>query len=226
MKPTTASDVKTEIASPLDPSLPKKVQREARKEVKYQQHEATSYAYKIVSIDPNFQAPLKMYTGVDALSHFLHELMKDSDNIFKEYIKKPKEMLFTSVNKHEFDNVTECHICNEAFKDGEEKVRYHYHIMGTFRGAAHNRCNLNYKINARRWKLPVFFHNLRGYDGHILINAPNRTLRNIRIIPNNMKKYMAFSIDQLQFLDSFQFTMQSLESLVNIMGNEYLYYTI
>ena len=36
---------------------------------------------------------------------------------------------------------------------------------------------------------------------------------------------MTFSIDQLQFLDSFQFTMQSLDSLVNTMDNEYLKHT-
>ena len=41
LEPKSALDVKTGIASPLDPSLPKKAQREARKEVKYQQHEAT-----------------------------------------------------------------------------------------------------------------------------------------------------------------------------------------
>ena len=46
-------------------TLPKIAQRKARKEVKYQQHEAASYAYKIVSIDPNFEAPLKMYVVVD-----------------------------------------------------------------------------------------------------------------------------------------------------------------
>ena len=166
-----------------------------------------------------------MYACVDAPSQFLHELMEDADNIFKAYIKKPKEMLFTNVNKQEFDNASECHICNEAFTDGEKKVRDHCHIMGTFRGTTHNRCNLNYKINAHRWKLPYFFHNLRGYDGHILINALNQTHRNIRIIPNNMEKYVAFSVDQLQFLDSFQFTMQSLDSLVSTIDNEDLKYT-
>ena len=89
MKPTAESDVKTGIASlTLDPALPTIiVQREARKEVKYQQHEAASYAYKIVSIDLNFEAPLKMYVGTDAPSHFLHEPVKDADNIFKGYIR-------------------------------------------------------------------------------------------------------------------------------------------
>ena len=80
-----------------------------------------------------------MYAGTDASSHFLHELKKEVVNIFKGYIKKPEEMLFTSEDKQEFDNASECHICNEAFKDDEKKVRDHCHILGTFHGAAHNR---------------------------------------------------------------------------------------
>ena len=72
LKQTAASDVKQESPQPLDPILSKKAEREARKEVKYQQHEAASHAYKIVSIDPNFEVSLKMYAGVDAPSHFLH----------------------------------------------------------------------------------------------------------------------------------------------------------
>ena len=40
-----------------------------------------------------------------------------------------------------------------------------------------------------------------------------------------MDRYMAFSVDQLQFLDSFQFTMQSLDSVVSTMDNEDLKYT-
>ena len=107
LNPTAASDVKTGIAATLDATLPRKAQREARKEVKYQQPEAVPYAYKIVSINPN-------------------------------------------VNKQEIDNASECHICNEAFKDGEKKVRDHFHSMGTFHDAAHNRCNLIYKIYTRR----------------------------------------------------------------------------
>ena len=40
-----------------------------------------------------------------------------------------------------------------------------------------------------------------------------------------MEKYMTFSVHQLQFLDSFQSTMQSLGSLVSTMYNEDLQYT-
>ena len=73
--------------------------------------------------------------------------------------------LSTEEQKH-FDETSECHICKGTITDKDpkgQKVRDHCHYTGKFRGAAHNICNLNYKDSK---KIPVFFHNLSGYDGH------------------------------------------------------------
>ena len=43
-----------------------------------------------------------------------------------------------------YDNSTLCHICNEEL--GEDRVRDHCHLSGKFRGAAHEFCNLKYKV--------------------------------------------------------------------------------
>ena len=40
-----------------------------------------------------------------------------------------------------------------------------------------------------------------------------------------MERYMAFSIGQVQFLDSFQFTMKSLDNLVETMNEDDFKYT-
>ena len=93
-------------------------------------------------------------------------------------------------------------------------------LFFSYRGAAHNGCNLNYRIDPQPWKLPVFFHNLRGYDDHLTIKALKNSHGNVRVIPTNMEKYMAFSVGQLQFLDSFQFTMQSLDGLVKTLDEK------
>ena len=98
-------------------------------------------------------------------------------------------------------------------------------ISGKFRGRAHNACNLPYGIDPRRWKIPVLFHNLKGYDGHYVINAAKPEHGNIRVIPTNMERFLAFSVGRLQFLDSFQFASESLDSLVKSVPDEDLVYT-
>jgi hypothetical protein len=48
-----------------------------------------------------------------------------------------------------------------------KKYRDHCHITGKFRGAACNKCNLDY--NYKNFRLPVIFHNLKGYDSHFIL---------------------------------------------------------
>ena len=56
------------------------------------------------------------------------------------------------------------HICNEEL--GKNKVCDHCHLSGKFRGAAHDGCNLKYKVPKF---FPVVCHNLSGYDSHLLL---------------------------------------------------------
>ena len=61
---------------------------------------------------------------------------------------------------------TSCHICNKPFlPDNSDKVRDHDHVTGEFRGAANKNCNLALR---RTCRIPVFFHNFRGYDSHFI----------------------------------------------------------
>ena len=50
----------------------------------------------------------------------------------------------TMQDKLIYNNITLCHICNEEL--GEVRVRDHCHLSAQFRGAAHEVCNLRYKI--------------------------------------------------------------------------------
>ena len=77
----------------------------------------------------------------------------------------------------------------KKFINNEEKVRDHCHLTGKFRGAAHESCNLNLKLTK---KVPVIFHNLRGYDSHLIFNELDKFDVKIKVIPNGLEKYVAF----------------------------------
>ena len=96
-----------------------------------------------------------------------------------------------------------------------DSVRDHCHITGQFRGAAHNKCNLKLRLDPKRFTIPVVFHNLRGYDSHLLMQAISKVGGAVTCIPNNTEKYISFSLGQLRFIDSAQFLLASLDKLVS-----------
>ena len=53
--------------------------------------------------------------------------------------------------------------------------------------------NTNLKISK---KVPVIFHNLRGYDSHLIIKEINNFDVKVDVIPNGLEKYMAFAINE------------------------------
>jgi hypothetical protein len=63
--------------------------------------------------------------------------------------------------------------------------------------------------------IPVIAHNMRGYDGHIILSYFNERFkdRNISCIPNNNEKYMMFQVGNYRFIDSAQFMVSSLDQL-------------
>ena len=72
-------------------------------------------------------------------------------------------------------------------------MRDHCHLTGKYRGSAHTDCNLSYRLKNNIY---VIFHNLRGYDSHLIMQEIGKFNKNINVIPNNMEKYMAFMIDR------------------------------
>ena len=104
----------------------------------------------------------------------------------------------------------------------DEKVRDHCHITGKFRGAAHWDCNINFQWTK---KVSVLFHNLRGYDSHLIFNELDEFDVKISVIPNGLEKCMAFFLNKnLVFIDSTQFMTSSLYKLVkNLSGEDFKY---
>ncbi|XP_049886984.1 uncharacterized protein LOC126381640 [Pectinophora gossypiella] len=133
-------------------------------------------------------------------------------------------MKFTESDARDFEKSLYCHICNN-FLWGK-KVRDHCHITGKYRGAAHRHCNLQFKVPKC---IPIFFHNLSGYDCHLFIKQLGEVPGKITIIPKTKEKYTSFSkfvpINEkeyihLRFVDSFNFLGTSLDKLTKTMKTE------
>ena len=67
----------------------------------------------------------------------------------------------------------------------DNKVRDHCHITGKCRGAAHCSCNINLKVSK---KVPVIFHNLKGYDSHLIFKELNKFDCRVSVITNRLEK--------------------------------------
>ena len=132
-----------------------------------------------------------------------------------------KKLKMTTENEKNYQESQDCWICNE--KLDTDKVRDHCNITGKFRGAAHSKCNLKLKIPK---KLPIIFHNLQGYDGHLIFKELNNFNKiDIQVIPKTSGKYMNIVINRnIIFLDSHQFYKSSLDSLAsNLEDNNFKY---
>ena len=77
----------------------------------------------------------------------------------------------TKKEEEYYNNQKVCYICKKEFDKSDKKhhtLREHYtgHYTGKYRGAAHNICNLRYKISK---EIPIVFHNGSTYDYHFII---------------------------------------------------------
>ena len=110
-------------------------------------------------------------------------------------------------------------ICNKLIEN--DKVRDHCYITGKYGGAFHWNCNINFKMSE---KLVIIFHNLRGYDSHLIFKELSKFDCNINGIPNGLEKYRSFTLNKnIIFIDSRFFMNSSLDKLVkNLNDFKYL----
>jgi len=221
----------------------------------YQKHVASSFAFYVKCFDDKIYKPkLVTYTAADESDDvaqiFVDRLEEEIRDIYNR-VDFNKPMIFTEEDQEVFDNSINCHICGGEFGRDEDKdkvkVRDHCHLSGKFRGAAHNKCNLNYRIPKF---IPIFFHNMSNYDAHLFIkrlvkpdeinNTPDtKTYENINCIAKNEESYITFGKQivvgeytdkygmklgkttcELKFVDSFRFMSSSLEALVKNLDRD------
>ena len=112
---------------------------------------------------------LDYYRGRSCMKNFCLDL---KEHVTKIINYEKKEMIpLTKEEKNLHNGQKVCHICKRIFSADYNnkkyhKVKDHCHYPGKYRGAAHDICNLRYKIPK---EIPVVIHNGSTYDYHIII---------------------------------------------------------
>ena len=106
------------------------------------------------------------------------------------HLIKQKIMPLTVEEKIHYNEQEICYICKKEFDKNDKKhykVRDHCHYTGKYRRAAHDICNLRYKIPK---EIPVVFHNGSTYDYHFIINELVKEFDgNFECLGENTEKY-------------------------------------
>ena len=127
---------------------------------------------------------LSYYRGEDCMKRFCKDLNHHATKIID--FKKKTMIPLTKEEKYNYNKENTCYICKNDFNN--DKVRDHCHFTGKYRGAAHNTCNLRYKIPKN---IPVIFHNGSTYDYHFIIKElANEFEGNFECSGENTEKYI------------------------------------
>ena len=134
-----------------------------------------------------------------------------------------------------YEKQKECYICKKEFcrnvkKENwfklYKKVTDHCHFTGNVRGAAHNICNLRYKVPKEN---PVVIHNGSIYDYHFIIKQLAEEFKGkFECSGENLEKYITFSLpikkehdngktttQKLKFIDSYRSMPRKLTGLID-----------
>ena len=111
------------------------------------------------------------YRGQNCMRNFCLDLGKHVTKIIN--YEKKKMIPLTKEEKRSHRTSRRCYICKKKFSTDDSnkkyhKVRDHCHYTGKYRRAAHDICNLRYKIPK---EIPVVFHNGSIYDYHFIIKG-------------------------------------------------------
>ena len=136
----------------------------------------------------------------------------------------------TKKEEENYNNQKVCYICKKEFDKSDKKyykIRDHCHYTGKYWGAAHNICNIRYKIPK---EIPIIFHNGSTYDYHFITKELVKEFEgNFECLGENTEKYITFTVPikkrienkdieityKIKFIDSFRFMATSLSKLVD-----------
>ena len=200
---------------------------------KYQKHIVNSCGMKFNCIHDQHSKDVKIINNSNP-ENVMKETIEylEEQAIYAYNLSKINEnnIIMTDTQKIEHKLNKNCSYCNCKYTIENNKCRHHDHISGNFINSACNECN--FKFTNQRF-MPVYVHNLKGYDAHFLVPALNNfgykseDYDLITAIPNTEEKYISFSkkikvdetrkgkdlLFEIRFIDSFAFMASSLSSL-------------
>ena len=146
---------------------------------------------------------LDCYRGENCMKNFCLDLKKHETNIIN-YEKK--EIIPLTKKEEKMRNKQKvCYICKKRFSTDDNNKKYHNvrdhcHYTGKYRGAAHDICNLRYKIPK---EIPIVFPNGSTDDYHFIIKELAEEFEGkFECLGENTEKYIPFSVPIKKELDN------------------------
>lgn len=202
---------------------------------KYQKHLPNSFGLKFCSIYKEYDEDVIYFNSSnpdEVIKTFVQTLEDYSLKAYKYMIQNRTNIIDKEEVRLKHNEKRFCEECNEKFDNNKVKrVMHHCHITGKYIGALCTKCNLDFKL--KRF-LPVYLHNLKGYDSHLFVTGLNKYGMeecDVSCIPNNEERYISFSksiqVDEykdndvlkpvsfeIRMLDTIAFMNSSVEALV------------
>ena len=163
-----------------------------------------------------YKSPL----GYNNVDWFVDEIIKLENKMAFYFKKTNKDIIMTSEDEEDFRNNNICRFCEKIIEF--DKVRDHCHLTGSYRGSAHNTCNINVSQKQSNF-IPFIFHNFSNYDCHMffkkLVDEKNDKVK-FDIIPKTNEEYISVTYDCIRFIDSYRFLSSGLDRLVKNLDED------
>ena len=200
------------VLQPYSTTLPEKTHSSTTAIAK---HIPCAASYQVVSTDPRFFQPPRVFKGDNCVEHFIESMQDDARKITKILNVNVPHNIPDAERLRMIEEATECYLCKGPPSPEDLFVLDHNHLDGSPRGICHNSCNLNYKPEKA---INVLIHNAKNYDTHLILSHANPEKHGaITCIPRTTEQYVSFRIGNLIFKDSMQFLNKGLDELVSTM---------
>ena len=190
-------------------------------------HKPIAAGFVLLKEEEEDQQQYEEFFGPDCVVQFLERVEQHAKSVKNWYDQNAHQPMERPVGEEltSYMSAVRCYLCKDEFTLENHKVCDHDHFTGKFLGAACNQCNLSRRII--KPTLPVVFHNLRGYDMHLIIKDavgkfPHWELQTIAQSKEKFQALIVYIKDCacIKFIDSFQFLSTSLSTLASMLPND------